>query len=195
MTEHEIFEEIIESSRLCYDRGLVTALGGNVSVKYDDKIYITATNVALNRVTPDNIVICDLDGNPLPDCKCKLKPSKEIITHVQMYRLRPQAKSVVHVHPPYIVAFTLKNQPIPMVTGTARAKVKEIPVIKFATSSSPALLKYMEETIVPAAEDIHTFAMAEHGSIAWDESAYLAFCDTEVAEDTARIAYLAGYLN
>jgi len=191
MTEKQVIEEIIHFSKLSYDRYLVTALGGNISMKFQDKIYITATNVSLHDVTEADIVICDLDGNPLPDQYCTLKPSKEIGMHSLVYKLRPECDSVVHVHPPYLTAFTIKKRPIPMVSGAAMMKLIDVPTIGFAWSGTPELFENIRTAFANAKEGVKNFALEAHGSLSFDKGLRMAFNGAELAEDTAKMAYFA----
>ena len=54
-----LVEELSRFSKLCYDRNLVNAAGGNLSgrVPGKDLFLVTASNVSLRDVSPDNIVV------------------------------------------------------------------------------------------------------------------------------------------
>ena len=58
-------DELIEISRLCYERRLVSAAGGNVSVRAGKGILITASGVSLRDVTEEHIIYCGISGQLL----------------------------------------------------------------------------------------------------------------------------------
>ena len=71
-----IRNEICEVCHLLYERGYVVSNDGNVSVRVEpDKVLITPSGVGKGRMTPDMLVLCDLQGNvlagtPLPRVRC-----------------------------------------------------------------------------------------------------------------------------
>ena len=59
--------EIARFCRITWDRGLVSAAGGNISARLNgrDEVLITPSGVALRDTTPDDLVTIDLDGRKL----------------------------------------------------------------------------------------------------------------------------------
>ena len=59
----ECRNEITKYSHLLYEKGLVVANQGNISMRYDENtIYITPTNISKGDVRPQNIVTMDMNG-------------------------------------------------------------------------------------------------------------------------------------
>ena len=95
-------EEICGVCRLLYERGYVVSNDGNVSVRVEDgKILITPSGVGKGRMTPDMLVLCDLEGVILEGDR---PPSSESKMHLMIYRERPDVRAVVHAHPPFSTA-------------------------------------------------------------------------------------------
>lgn len=91
-------EEICEICHLLYQRGYVVSNDGNVSLRVEeDKILITPSGVGKGRMTPEMLVLCDLEGNVLEGDRY---PSSESKMHLMIYRERKDVMSVVHAHPP-----------------------------------------------------------------------------------------------
>ena len=88
----------------CMSGGYVVSNDGNVSVRVEpDKVLITPSGVGKGRMTPDMLVLCDLQGNVLAGTRY---PSSESKMHLMIYRERSDVMSVVHAHP-------LSPQPFP----------------------------------------------------------------------------------
>ncbi len=186
MTERQVIDEIIQYSRMSFDRKLVPGTSGNISMKFEDKLYVTATNSCLGNLTPDDIVVCDMDGNLLWG---SARPSKETGLHLLVYRKRPEANCVVHLHPTYVVALSLRNQTVPPLTATFEGKLKEVPLIPFAPTGSKALFDSVE-SVLDTHPDASIFTIARHGTVAFGANLLHGFFVTDLAEDTAKTAFL-----
>ena len=81
-------ENLISYSKLIYQRGLVSAAGGNISARCGRHVLITGSNIPLRAVTPEGLVLCDENGTVL-DAPPHLRPSKESAFHLGIYRIRP----------------------------------------------------------------------------------------------------------
>ena len=87
-----------------YDRVLTTTSGGNISIiDEDENIWITPAGVDKGLLKPADIVCVKKDGTVVGDHK----PSSEYPFHLAIYKQRPDIKSIVHAHPPGIVAFSI----------------------------------------------------------------------------------------
>ena len=77
---------------------------GNISIKFKDKILISATGTCLNDLSYDDIVLIDYDGNLIEG---KNKPSSEKIMHSEIYTQRDDVNAIIHCHCPLITAFSV----------------------------------------------------------------------------------------
>ena len=90
-----IFDDILELARSVSQ--FTIAGEGNVSVRDGDAMLIKASGSTLETMTDEDLVRCDLDGNPLPDEE--KKPSMEVAFHAWFYRTFPDINFVSHTHP------------------------------------------------------------------------------------------------
>lgn len=105
-------DDIIRYSALVYQKGLVSAAGGNVSARLGGDMLITGSNVPLRAVTYEGLVLCDAEGH-VKQAAQGLKPSKETRFHLDVYRLRPEINYIIHAHPTYSVLWTLQKSRCP----------------------------------------------------------------------------------
>jgi L-fuculose-phosphate aldolase len=108
----KIKEDIIEIGKRIWTRGYVAANDGNISVKInDEEILTTATGISKGFMTEEMIILCDIDGN-VKEQNGKYRPSSEVKMHLEVYKERPDIKSVVHAHPPYATSFAVAGIPL-----------------------------------------------------------------------------------
>ncbi len=187
-----VAEEVVHFSRLSYDRRLVGAAGGNLSVRVPgrDAFIVTASGVSLRDVTSDNLVVIDCGGKFL-EGPMGAKPSKECGFHLAVFEVRPEINAIIHVHPPHATAFSIRNELIPTITISAGLKLKQGKVVAKAAPGSKQLCDLVSRSVKTSPSETTVFLMEAHGLLALGRSLGDAFNDAELAEDTAKIAYLA----
>ncbi len=86
--------------------GLVVWTGGNVSgrVPGADLFVIKPSGVSYDDLAPENMILCDLDGNvipgtPAPDAARR----RDTAAHAYVYRNMPDVGGVVHTHSTFAV--------------------------------------------------------------------------------------------
>lgn len=175
-------EEICEVCHLLYDRGYVVSNDGNVSVRVaPDRVLITPSGVGKGRMTPDMLVLCDLEGNILDGDRYASSESK---MHLMIYREREDVMSVVHAHPPVSTAFAVCRRPLKKrYLAETVVGLGEVPVAEFAMLSTDEV----PESVRPFVHDHSAVLLANHGALAWGPTLWSAFDRLEVVEQTAKV--------
>src|SRR5215213_9240329 len=75
---------------------------GHVSVRDGDLVHMKRNGIGLEEVAPADVLTIDLDGNRVAG---EGRIHLEAALHTEVYRARPDVRSVVHAHPPYATAF------------------------------------------------------------------------------------------
>ena len=87
-----------------YESGMTTTSGGNVSIRdKNGDIWITPSGVDKGSLTVKDIVQIKKDGAIIG----LHKPSSELPFHKAIYESRPELTSIIHAHPPALVAFSI----------------------------------------------------------------------------------------
>ncbi len=190
--QRAIAEQLVRYSRLSYDRHLVGAAGGNLSARIPgtQNFMVTATGVSLRDVTLENLLAIGSEGKVLegPD---GAKPSKETSFHLAVYEERPDVCAIVHVHPAYATVFAVNGRLIPTVTISAQLKLKQGKLVAVAPPGSKELRDLVAQSLKTSPRESSIFLLACHGMLAMGRTFGDAFDCAELAEDTAKIAYLA----
>jgi L-ribulose-5-phosphate 4-epimerase len=120
--------EVLEANLDLVRRGLVIFTFGNASAvsREHGLCVIKPSGVAYDKMTAADMVITDLQGNPVEG---SLRPSSDLATHVALYRAFPEIGGVVHTHSRHATAWAQANREIPCF-GTTHADYfhGEIPV-------------------------------------------------------------------
>ena len=165
--------------------GLVAYTSGNVSVRIGDHVVIKPSGVPYDRLTADDFVVVDLEGNVVEGDK---KPSVDTATHLYIYRKMPEYGSIIHTHSPYASAFALLGEPIP-VYSTAHADVfgVEVPITEYAPVGSEA----MGKAAVAAANGAGAVLLNHHGVLVFGKDMDESLRKAIFLEEVAMTAYLS----
>lgn len=137
MTLDQVKFEVALGSRVLALTGLATGIRssmGHVSLRdpNDSGRFVVKGRGypidVLNRMRPENMVVCDLDGRLLEGPPGVVQ-CNEVMIHACVFKARPEINSVVHVHPPFSVMLTVLGIPIvPMVLEGVRLVRNPLPV-------------------------------------------------------------------
>ncbi len=181
-TERQLRDELIRFSHLCYERHLLVAFDGNLSVRLsDDLVLCTQAGCHKGLLTDDHLVVIDLDGTKVRGAG---EPTSEMAMHLACYRKRPDVEAVVHAHPPTCIAFTVAG------VSMARCVLPEViltlgsvPTLRYETTGTQALGDLVGDAI--ATHD--AVMMDRHGAVCVGDSLLTAFAKLETMEHTAKI--------
>jgi len=182
-SDDQIRNDIVEIGRRLWQRGYVASNDGNISVRLDDRrLMTTPKNVSKGFMTPDMMVITDLDGKKIAGDR---DPSSELKMHLQVYRDRPDARAVVHAHPPTATGFATAGIPLDRaVLAEVVTTLGSIPIAEYATPSTDELpaacSKYLK------AHD--GLLLANHGALAIGPDLLTAYHRMETIEHFAKIS-------
>jgi methylthioribulose-1-phosphate dehydratase len=88
-------EALCATARWCYARGWAPATSGNFSVRAGERILITPTGLDKGTLASSDLLETDANGTVVEG---KGKPSAETGLHAVIYRERPEAHAILHVH-------------------------------------------------------------------------------------------------
>jgi len=106
---------------------LVKMTSGNVSGRDPQSglIVIKPSGVPYEELTPDNMVVVNLDGELIEG---DLLPSVDTTTHLYVYRNRLEVHGIVHTHSTYACVFAVLNRPIPATLTTSGLIGGQVPL-------------------------------------------------------------------
>ena len=191
VSEFEIKKQICEIGKRIYDRGMVAANDGNISVKLNDNEFLcTPTGVSKGFMTPEYICKVDAKGNVI-QANGNFKPSSEIKMHMRVYAERPDVQSVVHAHPVYATSFAIAGIPLTQpIMPEAVIALGCVPIAEYGTPSTEeipdAVSKYLQH--------FDAVLLENHGALAYSNSLLAAYHKMESLEFYAQLLFQARLL-
>jgi len=165
---------IADACRTLAADGLVKGTAGNVSVRVDGGIAITATGVVFAQATVDDVSVVDRDGRVVVG---SLAPSSELGLHLAAYA-DDAVGAVVHTHAPAAVALSLVSDRLPCIHYQQLTLGGEIEVVPFAVFGSPELAASTGAALTTANAAI----LAHHGAVTTGRDLADAVANTALLE-------------
>src|SRR5829696_3724025 len=189
MTEAELRDGIVEVGRRLYARGYTASNDGNISTRLDDRrLLMTPKSVCKGFMSPEMMVITDLDGKKLAG---ERDPSSEVQMHLEVYRQRPDAGAVVHAHPPTATGFAVAGIPLDRaVLAEVVTTLGSVPIAEYATPST----KELPEAVRQYVKAHDGMLLANHGALTLGTDLFAAYYKMETIEHFARISLVARLL-
>ena len=174
--------------------GLVAWTSGNVSARVHgaDLMVIKPSGLDYADLTPESMVVCDLDGNAVAALNGpeKYSPSSDTGSHAYVYRHRPDVGGIVHTHSTYATAWSARGEAIPcVITAMADEFGGEIPVGPFALIGGEAIGRGIVETLAGCRSP--AVLMRNHGVFTIGAGPRAAVKAAVMTEDVARTVHLA----
>ena len=185
----ELRRTLAELHQSLVENGLVAWTSGNVSARVpgSDLLVIKPSGVGYDDLTPESMVVCDLDGTRVDG---DLSPSSDTASHAYIYRHMPEVGGVVHTHSRYATAWAARGEPIPCVlTAMADEFGGEIPVGPFAPIGGDEIGRAVVETL--AGHRSPAVLLRSHGVFTVGATARDAVKAAVMCEDVAATVHLA----
>lgn len=198
----ELKNKVYRANLQLKENALVTLTWGNVSEidRESGLVVIKPSGMPYGAMTPDNMVIVDLNGNIVEG---KRRPSSDLPTHLELYRQFGNIGGITHTHSRWATVFAQAGRTIPML-GTTHADTfyGDIPCTRKLTADEISG-EYERETGRVICEafagknpmDIPGVLVYSHGPFTWGKSAEGSVENAVVLEETAMIAWHTLKLN
>jgi L-ribulose-5-phosphate 4-epimerase len=171
---------------------LVVWTAGNVSARVPgwDLLVIKPSGVTYDELTPENMVVTDLDGKLVEGDHA---PSSDTAAHAFVYKHMPEVGGVVHTHSTYATAWAARGEAIPCVlTMIADEFGGEIPVGPFALIGDDSIGRGLVDTLRTSRSK--AVLMQNHGVFTVGSTAKAAVKAAVLCEDVARTVHIARQL-
>ena len=155
-------QEIVEYGKRISSEGLAKGTAGNISIYDPDTglMAVSPSGIGYFDTMPEDVVVMTLDGKIVDGAR---KPSSEYGLHAVIYRIKPEARAVVHTHSKYCTALACMREPLkPYHYGIAAAGTAAVPCAEYATFGTPELAEKVRE----AMGESRAVLLANHGLVA-----------------------------
>ncbi len=182
-----LLDALLDAGRRLHAAGLLAASDGNLSVRLPNGlIAMTPSGVPKSRLRREDLAHLTLEGEVVAG-----RPSSERAMHLAIYRAVPQARAVVHAHPPTAIAWTLARPELQELPSAGLPEVilaaGRIPIVPMALPGTEA----MGTNLLPYLPAHRLLVLARHGGLCWGESMDEAAGGLERLEQVAEILWKA----
>ena len=193
----ELKQKVFEANLELPKYGLVIFTWGNVSGIDREKglVVIKPSGVDYDKMTAEDMVVTDLEGNVVEG---KLKPSSDLMTHLEFYKNFPNIGGVVHTHSINAVAFAQAGKDIPAL-GTTHGDYfyGNIPCTRYMTpeeiggeyelnTGKVIVETFKERKIDP--DQMPAVLVHSHGPFTWGKDPFDAVHNSVVLEALSEMA-------
>ena len=192
----DLKKEVCKANKLLPQYGLVILTWGNVSAfDIESKLMvIKPSGVAYEDLTPENMVVVDLDGNIVDG---ELKPSSDTYTHLEIYKNFSNIKSIVHTHSQWATIWAQMGKNIPPLGTThaddfgseilcTRAMSKEEIEYDYEKNTGKVIVETLNKVDI---KKHFAVLVKEHGPFIWESNPVKAVEKALVLEYVAKMAW------
>lgn len=165
---------------LLYERGLASALSGNVSMQAEHVVYISPTRTPSYRLRPQDVSVVKMTGEHVAG----KPPSSELLIHLAIYNVT-EYKAVVHAHSRFATAFACSGDELELHDVEGKEFLGRIPSIRYAEPGTPDLAAAVAEGI----QGFKGALLQNHGLLAVGADLEQAFTFAEAIERASRLAF------
>ena len=186
--EKRFRKQIVYTNRICVENGLIRSSDGNISIRLGaDRYLITPSGLYKRRLKGKQILVINGNGE-LVRGKGRLKPSSELLMHLEAYRQRDDIGAVLHAHPPYSTALTIAGIPFPdTIVPEVLVLLGEVATAAYAIPGTQDLAQSISEPI----KTHDAVLLSNHGSLTVGRTLEQALTALERMEFVAQLYYLA----
>lgn len=176
--QNQFFDQFRQAGEDLVRLGLTTSHGGNLSMRHQGRMLITAHFAVLGRLEPPDVIDIPLREAP---GRITGDASKDAPLHQLIYKFTP-AMAIIHAHPAYAVARSLKTGMITPLDLEGSVLLREVPVVAAEEVADRA----------PQVLQTHIALMVRgHGSYAVGRTLSEALAYTSALEFSCKVASLA----
>jgi L-fuculose-phosphate aldolase len=186
--EENARNEIIRVMRIVAGQGLVRSSDGNISIRLDENHFmVTPSGLYKMAMEPGDLIIVDWQ-NQVVKGPPGLRPTSELLMHLEAYRQRKDISAALHAHPMYATSLTIAGEPFPLdIIPEVSIGLGCVPIADYATPGTPEMAASIRGPISQS----NAILLSHHGSLTVGHTLEEALIALERIEHTARSYFTA----
>ena len=183
MIDEQVLRQFQEIGRDLYVAGVVSSHGGNLSMRFGDRLVIKRRGAMLGRLKEGDLIETGLEKAD----SGVLLASTELVVHRAIYRATP-ALAIAHAHPRTAIALSLSRDEIVPIDNEGSYLLHKVPVVaaEFASGSAE-----MVERLPAALQEYKIAMLRGHGCFAIGQTLDEAFQWVSCLEESCQIILAA----
>lgn len=175
----KILEEFKKIGKYLFQEGLVGGHGGDMSIRQEDRIFITADGALLFDLEEKDIIEVAMQAS-----EKDAFASHELIVHREIYS-KNNALAIIHAHPVNAIAISITDNKIVPQDATGLKVIKSAPIVRAHESIASADIARLIPSFLTNGNVV---AMVKgHGSFAVAADLMTAYRYTSILENSCKI--------
>src|SRR5690625_1285061 len=141
----DVLKDLETYANQLVDTGLVVGAGGNLSMRDGDYMYISPSGYDLKETKEKDWVKVNIQTGEILS---ELKPSSEILMHLECFRRNENIQAVLHAHPTYSIAVSSTGKDIPAMFPDFPAMVQRISYIDYVIPTTNLLADAISDHVL-----------------------------------------------
>lgn len=176
----KVIEELQKYARELVSSGLVVGAGGNLSMRDGEFMYISPSGFDLKEIADHQWVKVHIESGQYEG---ELRPSSEILMHLECFRKNSSINACLHAHPTYSVAVSSAGKEIPPLFPDFPAMIKKVGYIDYVIPTTSILAEKVSELVV----DTDVMVMRNHGVLTVGKTMKEAYFFMQLTEESAKV--------
>ncbi|MDD7446744.1 MAG: class II aldolase/adducin family protein [Clostridiales bacterium] len=175
-------DQLVMIMQRIYEYGMTTTSGGNLSIRDENgDVWITPSGIDKGALSRQDICCVKPDGTVIGPHK----PSVELPFHLDIYKIRPDLKAILHAHPPTLVAFSVARVlPAENLVPDLSQVCGKVVMADYDVPGSEQLGRNIAKRF---AEGYSTVMMENHGCVIGAKDLFSAFMAFETLDFCGRL--------
>lgn len=175
-------DQLVMIMQRIYEYGMTTTSGGNLSIRDENgDVWITPSGIDKGSLTRSDMILIKANGEQIG----MHRPSVELPLHLEIYKIRPDLKAVLHAHPPTMIAFSLvRRVPNTRLVPDVLKICGDVGVAEYAVPGSDQLGENIARRFQ---EGYNTVLMENHGCVIGAGDLFSAFAAFETLDFSGRL--------
>lgn len=179
-----IINELKQYANKIVKTGLVVGAGGNLSMRDGNIMYISPSGFDLQEIEDHQWVRVNIDTGEILD---DLKPSSEVLMHLECFRKRQDITAVLHAHPSYSVGVSSAGHNIPSLFPDFPAMIRNVSYLEYLIPTTEVLADAVAEVIL----NTDVVVMRNHGVLTVGKTMKEAYFFMQIVEEAAKVYSIA----
>lgn len=177
------WESIREIGQRLWQRGLIAANDGNISVRLSNgNVLCTPSGISKGFLGAEDFVVTSPSGTKLSGQR---EPSSELKMHIAVYAARQDIKAVTHAHPPHATAFAVAGEAVPPnVMPEIDVLLGHVDLLPYAKPGTQDLAEGVRRS---ANAGTNAILLSNHGATTWGENLQQAWLRMESLDHCCKI--------
>jgi L-fuculose-phosphate aldolase len=184
MNMSSVIEQLKLYANKVVQAGLVVGAGGNLSMRDGDIMYISPSGFDLQEIEDHQWVRVEISTGKVLD---ELKPSSELLMHLECFRRRPDIQAVLHAHPSYSVGVSSAGKNIPPLFPDFPAMIRKVSYLDYVIPTTEVLANAVGSLI----GDSDVIVMRNHGVLTVGKTMKEAYFFMQLTEESAKVYTIA----